>query len=805
MSMGIKKSRDSTFTVVKSGFQISKDGIRRAGKYADPMGQGKEEGEQEQDPVQFLPKKLQKKWMKLPEAKKQFYKEQALRAIRRKAGKKGPAFSEELPGAAGREAIQETARLFVKEETYRTHGWRRPKAKKIIGEGGLPGQTARKKAGAAAITGKRQEENSHPTTPRESLRGRTTSTGTNSQTTAGISGQSAMGNPVRISSQAGEKVVSAASVPLQAGIAGAAAKKAASMFAERIRFQNTAVENQRIRLQSKIDSVKESHRQMETPTDALAYTAAVAATGLLAVAVIAVQAFAAVLSVFLLILIPLLILAVIVTTVIALLTSIFSAVDTTYAYGTGESIVAVAIEEIGYHEGAGNQTKYGEYTGTNGMSWCHAFVSWCANECGFVDMGIFPKTASCETGRQWFISHQEYQTSNGTYEPQPGDIVYFDYDHVGVSHHVGIVEYTENGVVHTIEGNKNDQVIRAHYDLNYAGIMGYGQPAYPDTGVSEYGTVSEFLAQCKEIADTIVGDGDWVYSNSNLKNTFEEAREKARKTNCAMYVAWCMQEFGTLKKGQYFYSNWNGKLTCSSTVRERLEKYYDIYRIGKDLSEKDIKPGDICLWKGHTNVYAGKNSQGKRLWYDLGHNQTSDNKAESGPFVRGIRVGNMGWTELTTVLRLKDQDSYGSGKTITLPEGLGDVYSYMGWNMITYHGTRQYELRIQSGEPYDRNGFGVINGRYVIACTSTFGEIGDEVDFVLKNGKVIHAIIGEHKDMDDPDCNTWGHEYGHCVVEFCVNKASWYGSGKSITRYHPEWANTTVVKAVNLQKNFFDD
>lgn len=803
--MGIKKSRGSTFSVVKSGFQISKDGIRRAGRYADPMGQGKEEEEQGQDPVQFLPKKLQKKWMRLPEAKKQYYKEQALRAVRRKAGKKGPAVSEELPGVSGREAGQEAARLFVKEETYPTHGWRRPKDKKVIGDGGLPGQVAGKKAGTAAVAEKIRETLQHSESPGQEAAdpaGRYKKTGAVS---VDPPGRSSMGNPFRQSTIAGKPAVTAASVPLQAGLAGAAAKKAAGMFAERIRFQNAAVENQRVRLQSKIDHVKESHQQMEKPADVLAYTAAVAATGLLAVAVIAVQAFAAVLSVFLLILIPLLLLAVLVTTVIALLTSIFSAVDTTYAYGTGESIVAVAIGEIGYHEGAGNQTKYGEYTGTNGLSWCHAFVSWCANECGFVDMGIFPKTASCETGRQWFISHQEYQVSDGSYEPQPGDIIYFDYDHVGVSHHVGIVEYTENGVVHTIEGNKNDQVMRAHYDLTYAGIMGYGQPAYPETGINEYGTASEFLAECKKVADTIVGDGDWVYSNSNLKNTFEEARKKARKTNCAMYVAWCMQEFGTLKKGQYFYSNWDGKLTCSSTVRERLEKYYDIYRVGDDFEQKDIKPGDICLWKGHTNVYAGKDSKGTRLWYDLGHNQTSDNKAESGPFVRGIRVGNMGWTELTTVLRLKDQDSYGSGKTITLPKGLGDVYSYMGWEMITYRGTRQYELRIQSGEPYDRNGFGVINGRYVVACTSTFGEIGDEIDFVLGNGKVIHAIIGEYKSFDDPDCNTWGHEYGHCVVEFCVNKSSWYGSGKSITRYHPEWADTTVVKAVNLQKNFFDD
>ena len=80
-----------------------------------------------------------------PEAKKQYYKEQAVRAVRRKAGKKGPAnqrgnFLAYPEGRLG----QETARLFVKEETYPTHGWRRPKDKKIIGEGGLPGQDRQK-------------------------------------------------------------------------------------------------------------------------------------------------------------------------------------------------------------------------------------------------------------------------------------------------------------------------------------------------------------------------------------------------------------------------------------------------------------------------------------------------------------------------------------------------------------------------------------------------------------------------------------------------------------------------------------
>ena len=84
-------------------------------------------------------------------------------------------------------------------------------------------------------------------------------------------------------------------------------------------------------------------------------------------------------------------------------------------------------------------------------SWCHAFVSWCANECGFIESNIIPKTAACETGRQWFIHKQQYQKA-GSYTPQAGDIIYFDKGGVGESHHVGIVEYVENGIVHTIEG-----------------------------------------------------------------------------------------------------------------------------------------------------------------------------------------------------------------------------------------------------------------------------------------------------------------------------------------------------------------
>ena len=53
----------------------------------------------------------------------------------------------------------------------------------------------------------------------------------------------------------------------------------------------------------------------------------------------------------------------------------------------------------------------------------------------------------------------------------------------------------------------------------------------------------------------------------------------------------------------------------------------------------------------------------------------------------------------------------------------------MGWQTITSTTSNQYKLMQQSGMNFDEEGFGRINGRYVIACTSTYGNVGDYVDF----------------------------------------------------------------------------
>lgn len=122
--------------------------------------------------------------------------------------------------------------------------------------------------------------------------------------------------------------------------------------------------------------------------------------------------------------------------------------------------------------------------------------------------------------------------------------------------------------------------------------------------------------------------------------------------------------------------------------------------------------------------------------------------------------------------------------------------------MITSTTSTQYKLREQAGMNFDSEGFGIINGRYVIACTTTYGQVGDYIDFYLDNGIVLPCIIGDIKNQNDAGCNQWGHNNGECVVEFIVNKDTWYSGGSGshanpgTDTCHPEWKGK-VTKAVN--------
>ena len=118
-----------------------------------------------------------------------------------------------------------------------------------------------------------------------------------------------------------------------------------------------------------------------------------------------------------------------------------------------QAILAAALAEIGYMETPpnSNRTKYGKWFGWDGVAWCGMFVSWCYNKAGAPLGNIgFPKgVAGCQTAAAFFLKNGLTVT-----DPQPGDIVLFDwngdrrYDHTGI-----FVKKLTATHFETVEGN----------------------------------------------------------------------------------------------------------------------------------------------------------------------------------------------------------------------------------------------------------------------------------------------------------------------------------------------------------------
>ena len=66
-----------------------------------------------------------------------------------------------------------------------------------------------------------------------------------------------------------------------------------------------------------------------------------------------------------------------------------------YDPDNSQLIVEVAASQIG---NVGGKTYWRWYGFTEHVEWCACFVSWCANQCGYIDAGIIPKFSGCEWG-----------------------------------------------------------------------------------------------------------------------------------------------------------------------------------------------------------------------------------------------------------------------------------------------------------------------------------------------------------------------------------------------------------------------
>jgi len=137
--------------------------------------------------------------------------------------------------------------------------------------------------------------------------------------------------------------------------------------------------------------------------------------------------------------------------------------------GTANKIKKIARGQLGYHEGPGNQNKYGP-TGP----WCANFTTWVWKKSG-VDIPTLPFTGDVY---HWGQDHGLAYGKHNLDAARPGDVLLFGTgpDSPSTSTHIGIVESVHGDKVTLIEGNSSDQVQRVTHTLSSSTFYGGVHP-----------------------------------------------------------------------------------------------------------------------------------------------------------------------------------------------------------------------------------------------------------------------------------------------------------------------------------------
>ena len=120
------------------------------------------------------------------------------------------------------------------------------------------------------------------------------------------------------------------------------------------------------------------------------------------------------------------------------------------------------------------------YAVKNTDDWCDVFVTTIFQREGLSD--LVGRECGVERHIQIFKRLGIWNEDGGS-TPKAGDIITFNWDqdsqpNNGFADHIGIVESVSNGIIHTIEGNSNDQVRRKTYQIGHGNIRGFASPRY---------------------------------------------------------------------------------------------------------------------------------------------------------------------------------------------------------------------------------------------------------------------------------------------------------------------------------------
>lgn len=190
-----------------------------------------------------------------------------------------------------------------------------------------------------------------------------------------------------------------------------------------------------------------------------------------------------------------------------------------------------------------------------------------------------------------FFKNQGRYYARGSHTPAKGDVIFFR-----DACHIGLVEYSYGGYVHTIEGNTSGGsglesngggVFRKVYPLSSSYIMGYGVPCYTDgdaariiaVAISQLGYLEKKSNSNLESFSGNAGYNNWTkfgawYQNGALNG----------QPWCDMFVSWCAYAAD---------QNTTGGPTASATTDEN--EVFDTMKTYKNGSTDEPVYADTAL------------------------------------------------------------------------------------------------------------------------------------------------------------------------------------------------------------------
>lgn len=154
---------------------------------------------------------------------------------------------------------------------------------------------------------------------------------------------------------------------------------------------------------------------------------------------------------------------------------------------SASTIISIAAGQIGTTEKPINKVKYntwfyGKEVSGSAYPWCMAFVMWVFSKAGASNL-IYGgrKSAYCPTVMSWFKANGRLYK-----DPQPGDVVFYNFSGGHTAVHTGIVERVGIGTITAIEGNtsagssgsQTNGGMVARRIRNRSCCLGFGRPAY---------------------------------------------------------------------------------------------------------------------------------------------------------------------------------------------------------------------------------------------------------------------------------------------------------------------------------------